>query len=99
LTGGVVLVTRGPDGAVLLDGDGAVWRIGGPPERGRYPVGSGDSLLAGFAVALGAGRSQVEAARWGGAVGAANALGPGQGELDPLDAERMLAKIVVDRIA
>jgi 1-phosphofructokinase family hexose kinase len=97
-TGRIVLVTRGPEGAVLVDEDGAVWRIGGPPERGRYPVGSGDSLLAGLAVALAAGFSLVEAARRGGAVGAANALVPGQGELDPVDAERMLAAIRVDRV-
>ncbi len=99
LTDGVVLVTRGPDGAILLDDDGSVWRIGGPPERGRYPVGSGDSLLAGLLVALAAGFPLVEAARRGGAVGAANALVPGQGELDPADADRMLPGIGADRIA
>jgi 1-phosphofructokinase family hexose kinase len=98
-TGGVVLVTRGMEGALLVDEAGAVWRIGGPPERGRYPVGSGDSLLAGLAVALTAGFRLLEAARRGVAVGAANALVPGQGELDPVDAERMLPAISVDRIA
>ena len=98
-TGGVVLVTRGTEGAVLVDDDGAVWRIGGPPERGRYPVGSGDSLLAGLLVALAAGLPLVEAARRGGAVGAANSLVPGQGELDTADAERMLPAIRIDRIA
>jgi 1-phosphofructokinase family hexose kinase len=98
-TGGVVLVTRGVAGAVLVDEAGVVWRIGGPPERGRYPVGSGDSLLAGLAVALAAGFPLLEAARRGVAVGAANALVPGQGELDPADAERMLPGIRVDRLA
>jgi 1-phosphofructokinase family hexose kinase len=98
-TGGVVLITRGLDGAVLVDEAGAVWRIGGPPERGRYPVGSGDSLVAGLAVALAAGFALPEAARRGAAVGAANALVPGQGELDPIDAERMLPAISLDRIA
>lgn len=98
-TGGVVLVTRGLEGAVLVDETGAAWRIGGPPERGRYPVGSGDSLLAGLAVALAAGFPLQEAARRGVAVGAANALVPGQGELDPADAERMLPAISVQRIA
>lgn len=96
-TGGSVLVTRGADGAVLVNGDGSAWRIGAPPERGRYPVGSGDSLLAGLVVALAAGFPLVEAARRGGAVGAANALAPGQGELDPADADRMLPAISVDR--
>jgi 1-phosphofructokinase family hexose kinase len=98
-TGGVMLVTRGQEGAILVDDGGTVWRIGGPPEVGLYPVGSGDSLLAGFATALRAGRSLVEAARYGGAAGAANALVPGQGELDPRDAERMLTGISVGRIA
>ena len=98
-TGGVVLVTRGLDGAVLLDEAGAAWRIGGPPERGRFAVGSGDSLLAGLAVALAGGLPLPEAARRGVAVGAANALVPGQGELDPADADRMLPAIGVERIA
>jgi len=97
-TDGVVLVTRGAEGAVLLDDDGSVWRIGGPPQRGRYPVGSGDSLLAGLVVALAAGFPLVEAARRGGAVGSANALVPGQGELDPADADGMLSAIRTDRI-
>jgi tagatose 6-phosphate kinase len=98
-TGGVVLVTRGLDGAVLLDEAGAAWRIGGPPERGHYAVGSGDSLLAGLAVALAAGFPLPEAARRGVAVGAANALVPGQGELDPADADRMLPAIGAEPIA
>jgi 1-phosphofructokinase family hexose kinase len=98
-TRGIVLVTRGLDGAVLIDDGGAAWRIGGPPEHGRYPVGSGDSFLAGLAVAMGAGRSLIEAARYGGAVGAANSLVPGQGEFRRGDAERMLAAISVERIA
>jgi 1-phosphofructokinase family hexose kinase len=97
-TGGVVLVTLGIDGAVLLDEAGAAWRIGGPPERGHYPVGSGDSLLAGLAVALAGGLPLPEAARRGVAVGAANALVPGQGELDPADADRMLPAIEARRI-
>lgn len=98
-TGGAVLVTRGREGAVLVDEAGGAWRIGGPPELGSYPVGSGDSLLAGLAVALAAGFALPEAARRGGATGAANALTPGQGELDPADAGRMLPGITLERIA
>jgi 1-phosphofructokinase family hexose kinase len=96
-TNGVALVTRGLDGAILVDEVGA-WRVGGPPERGRYPVGSGDSLLAGLLVALASGFALPEAARRGGAVGAANALTPGQGELDPADADRMLPAITLEPI-
>jgi 1-phosphofructokinase family hexose kinase len=97
-TGGVALVTRGLDGAVVVDDSGVAWHIGGPPERGRYPVGSGDSLLAGFVVALAAGFALPEAARRGSAVGAANALVPGQGELEPAAADRMLPAISLAQI-
>ncbi len=97
-TGGVALVTRGPEGAVVLDAADIAWRVGGPPERGRYPVGSGDSLLAGLVVALASGFALPEAARRGAAVASANALTPGQGELDPAAADRILPMIAIERI-
>jgi 1-phosphofructokinase family hexose kinase len=97
-TSGAVLVTRGLDGAVVVDDTGVAWRVGAPPAQGRYPVGSGDSLLAGLVVALASGHALPEAARRGGAVGAANALVPGQGELDLADADRMLSAISVERL-
>ena len=84
---------------MLLDDAGVAWRVGGPPEVGRYPVGSGDSFLAGMVAGLAAGLPLPEAARWGGAAGAANALTPGQGELDPADAGRMLPRISIERVA
>ena len=77
-------------GAVLVDETGAAWRVGPPPERGPYSVGSGDSLLAGFLAALAAGATTAEAARQGSAAAAANALRPGQGVLDPDDVARLL---------
>lgn len=92
----VAIVTRGVDGAVLIAEDGAPWRIGPPPELGPYVVGSGDALLAGLVAALAAGHSLPEAARRGAAAACANALVPGQGELDPADAERVLAGITLD---
>jgi 1-phosphofructokinase family hexose kinase len=97
-TGGVVVVTRGLEGALIRDDAGATWRIGGPPERGRFPVGSGDSLLAGLVVGLASGLALPEATRRGAAVGAANALVPGQGELNPADADRMLRVISLARL-
>ncbi len=45
------LVTRGADGVVLAAPDGSCWE-GRLYVRGRYPVGSGDSFLAGLVVAL-----------------------------------------------
>ena len=95
---GLAFISRGVDGAVFLDEAGRGWRIGPPPERGRFPVGSGDSMLAGFIGALAAGTTTVEAARRGSAAAAANSLRPGQGDLLPADATRLLAGITVEGI-
>ncbi|MGZ8437185.1 MAG: PfkB family carbohydrate kinase, partial [Candidatus Limnocylindrales bacterium] len=85
----IAIVTRGVDGAVLVDEDGDAWRLGPPPERGPYPVGSGDSFLAGFLRGIAGGSSAPEATRWAVAAGAANALRPGQGAIDPADVARI----------
>ena len=95
----VALVTRGRVGAVLVNEAGTAWRIGPPPETGPYVVGSGDALLAGLAAALAAGHPLPEAARRGAAAACANALVPGQGELDPRDAARVLATTALERLA
>ena len=97
-TGNATLITRGRDGAIVLTETGEVWRVGPPPEFGLYPVGSGDSMLAGLIVALASGYTLPEAARRGGAVGAANALVPGQGEFAPGDADRMQSGTRLERI-
>ena len=92
----VALITRGTAGAILRDDHGRVWRIGPPPELGPYSVGSGDALLAGFAAALAHGAELSEAARHGCAAACANAIRPGQGELDPADAGRVLPGISLE---
>jgi tagatose 6-phosphate kinase len=93
------LVTRGIAGAVLVDENATAWRIGPPPELGPYVVGSGDVLLAGLTAALAAGHPLPGAAGRGAAAACANALRPGQGELDPAEASRVLAGITVEHIA
>lgn len=92
---GVVIVTRGRAGAVVVAEDGA-WRVGAPPAEGRYAVGSGDAFLAGFAVALLEGGSLLDAVRLGAGAGVANALTPGQGELDPSAARAFAPQIPVE---
>lgn len=92
------LVTRGIDGAVLVDAAADAWRIGPSPERGSFPVGSGDSLTGGLVAALADGFGLAEAARRGSAVGAANALRPGQGEFAAEDVARLLPAITLERI-
>jgi 1-phosphofructokinase family hexose kinase len=89
-----VVVTLGPDGALVVATAGRTHLV--PPAiRGPYPVGSGDAVLGGLAVAFGRGESLVEAARLGLAAGIANALVPGAGELDPSAIEGILAGISV----
>jgi len=91
----MAFVSRGVDGAVLVDATGSAWRIGPPSEFGAFPVGSGDSLMGGFAAALAEGRPIPEAARRGAAVAAANALHPGQGRVDRADVERLVPGIAL----
>jgi 1-phosphofructokinase family hexose kinase len=94
----MALVSRGVDGVLFVDETGAAWRIGPPPERGAFAVGSGDSLLGGFAAALASGHPAAEAVRRGSAVATANALHPGQGIVDPADVARLLPALTLERI-
>ncbi len=93
---GLVLITLGMDGAILVTEE-EEWVVGPPPERGPYGVGSGDALLGGLVVALARGAGLPEAVRFGSAAATANALTPGQGELDPADVDRLLPGCVLTR--
>lgn len=83
------LITRGVDGAILVTHDGA-WSVGPAPEIGRFSVGSGDALIGGLVAALAGDEDLPTALRSGAAAATANALIPGQGELDFLDFARLL---------
>lgn len=64
---GAVLASLGPDGAVLVDGDG-VASGQAPVARPRSTVGAGDALLAGFLAAGARGPDALaEALAWGAA--------------------------------
>jgi 1-phosphofructokinase len=76
-----VLVSLGPDGAVLAE-EGAVWRGDCPVAERRSTVGAGDCLLAGFLAAGGAGSEALATAlRWA----AAAVERPGSGVPGPED--------------
>jgi fructose-1-phosphate kinase PfkB-like protein len=83
------LITMGIDGAVLVTPDGA-WSVGQVPVIGPYSVGSGDALIGGFVAALSRGEHLRTALGHGAAAATANALIPGQGELEPRDVTRLL---------
>ncbi len=93
---GTGAVTRGPAGAVLVTADGAALtgRLDAP---GRYPVGSGDSFLAGLVVARAAGAGWDDALRLALGAAAANAAVPGAARFARPDAERLSELAVVSR--
>ena len=84
---GTVLISLGADGAVLLDGEGAL-HADTPPFTPRSTVGAGDSLLAGYLFAAGnrpgdREAALVEAVAWGAAAARLpGSRGPTPGDLD-----------------
>jgi len=94
--GHAAVVTLGEQGVVVVGPDGTTWR-GYLPARGRYPVGSGDALLAGMLVSLERGDSWPVAIALGVGVAAANAEVPGAARLDPERARALAAVADVQR--
>jgi len=90
-TGHAGLVTRGAKGVVLVSPDGSALE-GTLYVHGRYPVGSGDSFLAGLVVALDRGDELDDALRLALGAAAANAELPGAGRLDPARARVLAAE-------
>lgn len=84
------VITCGTEGMVSVDGDGAVHR-GHLDHVGRYPVGSGDAVLAALSLGLVGGMPAREALAAALGAGGANAELPGPGSLDP-DRARALAR-------
>ena len=80
---GIVLVSLGADGAILLDEEGAL-HAETPPFTPRSTVGAGDALLAGFLFASGDREAAlVEAVTWGAAASRLpGSRGPAPGDLD-----------------
>jgi 1-phosphofructokinase family hexose kinase len=81
-TGGTVVLTDGAAGSLGLAADGRTHTVGAPALRGRFPVGSGDSYLAGLLTALDRGEDLGAALRLATAAGVANAQVPGPGSFD-----------------
>ncbi len=92
---GLAIVTAGADGAVAVRRAGAAVRAT-LQVRGDYPVGSGDSFLGGLLTVLAATPGDDEGAlRLAMGAGAANAMAPGAGVLDPGTARDLAARVVL----
>src|SRR6266545_3760764 len=95
---GGVVISLGADGAIAADGEG-VWLASPPPVELRSTVGSGDSMVAGLAVALARGRRLEDGLRLGTAAGAATAMVPGTALGSAEQVETLLPRVCLERLA
>lgn len=91
---GMVVVTLGAKGAVLV-GEGGAWWATPPDVQATSAVGSGDSFLAGMVVGLESGARLPDALVCGVAAGTANALTVGGASFDLATFERLLSQVQV----
>ena len=88
----LVVVTLGREGAVVIAPEGC-WQANSPAVAVTSTVGSGDSMLAGFAVALLKGEPVEYALKLGVACGAANAMSHLPGRFEQKMVEELLAQV------
>lgn len=92
-----VVISQGADGAVAVGPEGA-WKAFAPAVIARSTVGSGDSMVAGLAIALNEGRGLAEGLRLGTATGAGTAATPAAHLCRREDFERLLPQVRVQRL-
>jgi tagatose 6-phosphate kinase len=93
------LVSMGSSGSLLGNGQ-SLWKILPPKVEVLNPIGSGDSLAAGFAVAhFLRGLPVPEAVAYGTACAAANVLTATSGVVRPDDVDRLLPEVTLARVA
>lgn len=87
------LVSTGSSGSVLGAAAGGRWNVAPPQIEARNPIGSGDSLAAGILVAVTRGASVPDAAAYGTACAAANALTTTAGDIKADDVVALLPRV------
>ncbi|HEY3452126.1 MAG TPA: 1-phosphofructokinase family hexose kinase [Myxococcales bacterium] len=90
-----VVLSLGDAGALCVQG-GSAWRAIPPEVPDRSTVGSGDSMVAGLAVALARGAPMVEGLRLGTAAGAATAMTPGTALGTSEDVQTLLPLVSIE---
>lgn len=93
----VVAVSLGARGLILVSPEGG-WRVVPPAVTPLNTVGSGDSLVAGFAAGLMQGLPAEEILRLAVACGTANALTADVAHVDPADLDRLRPQVRVERL-
>jgi len=97
-SGHATVITMSEQGIVAIDPAGTA-RHARTHARGRYPVGSGDALLAGLLVALERGDPWPIALALALGAAAANAETPGAGHLDPARARELAAQAEMNELS
>jgi 1-phosphofructokinase family hexose kinase len=97
-SGHAAVITMGEQGIVAVDPAGTAHHAR-TEARGRYPVGSGDALLAGLLVALDRGDRWPEAIAIALGTAAANAESPGAGQLDQARAQELAARAEITELS
>ncbi|WP_284139089.1 MULTISPECIES: hexose kinase [unclassified Virgibacillus] len=77
----MVVVTRGANGAIVKEGN-KLYRVTIPNVTAVNPVGSGDSVVAGFAAGLSKGMKEAPLLKYGMAMGTLNAMEEKTGFID-----------------
>ncbi len=92
-----VVISMGPEGAVAVDASGA-WKA--TPLRVGHgsTVGSGDSMVAGLAVAMASGAGLHEGLRMGTAAGAATAMAPGTALGTAEQVKTLINEVKIERV-
>jgi 1-phosphofructokinase len=93
-----VVISMGMEGAVFAQGDRA-WHALPPKVPWLSTVGSGDSMVAGLAVAMARGQDLIEGMRLGSAAGAATAMSPGTGLGNRDEVTRLLPGVAITELA
>jgi 1-phosphofructokinase family hexose kinase len=94
-----VVVSQGIEGAIGVDSSGRAWKATAPKLVVQSTVGSGDSMVAGLAIAFAEGKGLDEGLRLGTAAGAATAMIPGTHLCRPEDVYRLVPEISVTELS
>lgn len=94
---GTVVVSLGAEGALMACAEGT-WRGHAPRIEVVNPVGSGDTMVGAFAVALARGMEAPERLRFAMACATANCLSPSTGSFDPAVAASLASRTEVERL-
>ena len=92
-----IVVTLGGQGALVRSGE-TVYRVCIPKVEVKNPVGSGDSVVAGFASAFSRKLSNMDTIKHGVAMGVLNAMEEKTGNIDPEQVDWCINRIQVEQL-